>query len=225
MRLCWLIFISAFAGVAAADPGAPVVLELRLGQRSVETMARRLADGSFAIEQAALLQVGVTAAPSGLVDLASVDGLSYFHDEAGAALILACTRACYAEQRLQRAHAALPVQINDGAFLNLDLSASFIDGASDAGAIVETGVFGGFGLAESSWLVAANGESLRRLETRWTLASPARRVSLRIGDGYTRAGASGAPVRFGGVQIGRDFSLDPGFVTFPTPTLSGEAAA
>jgi outer membrane usher protein len=47
---------------------------------------------------------------------------------------------------------------------------------------------------------------------------------VRLGDGVTRGGLGGAPARFGGVQWATDFSLDPGFIFYPTPSLHGEAA-
>lgn len=40
----------------------------------------------------------------------------------------------------------------------------------------------------------------------------------------SRGGAGGAPVRFGGIQIARNFAVQPGFVTMPLPTVEGSAA-
>jgi outer membrane usher protein len=49
-------------------------------------------------------------------------------------------------------------------------------------------------------------------------------TSLRIGDSIMRGGVGGGPLRFGGIQWARDFSVAPTFITIPLPTLTGSAA-
>ena len=49
-------------------------------------------------------------------------------------------------------------------------------------------------------------------------------ASLRLGDSISGASSWGGAVRFGGAQWATNFSLQPGFVTFPLPGISGEAA-
>jgi outer membrane usher protein len=63
---------------------------------------------------------------------------------------------------------------------------------------------------------------MTRLESAWTIDLPREGVRARIGDSV-HISASGAPVRFGGLQIGRYFGLTPSLITYPTPAISGEA--
>jgi outer membrane usher protein len=63
-----------------------------------------------------------------------------------------------------------------------------------------------------------------RLDTTFTADFPATLTSLRLGDSVTRAGAWGLPVRFGGVQYGTKFGVQPGYIPFPLATALGRAA-
>jgi outer membrane usher protein len=124
-----------------------------------------------------------------------------------------------------------PVEISDelaggsGAFVNYDVSAESADGHTSLGAVFEVGVFTPKGVGISNFVARAGSvdSGLTRLETNWTVDDPAHMRTLRIGDSITRAGAGGRPMRFGGIQFGRNFSVQPGFVTFPLPSLKGSA--
>lgn len=65
---------------------------------------------------------------------------------------------------------------------------------------------------------------LTRLDTVLIRDLPDRQTQLRLGDGTLRADALGTPVRFAGLQVGREFALDPTRNPFPLPALQGEAA-
>ncbi len=92
-----------------------------------------------------------------------------------------------------------------------------------ADALWEAGLFSPLGDFSSTSLARSEGRSVR-LDTRWQRDDPARLARLRVGDSINQAGAWGRALRFGGVQWGTDFSLQPGFLSFPLPTLRGEAA-
>src|SRR3546814_10276730 len=47
--------------------------------------------------------------------------------------------------------------------------------------------------------------------------------SLSVGDSITRGGIGGLPLRYGGIRFGRNFEVQPGFVTLPMPSLNGSA--
>ena len=114
-----------------------------------------------------------------------------------------------------------------GGFLNYDLLAEHVSGASSVNAALEFGAFSPHGSGTSTFLGRWSDRHVRftRLETRWTFDDPARMRSLRLGDGITRGGGGGgAPLRFGGIQFARNFEVQPGFVTLPMRTLSGNAA-
>lgn len=121
--------------------------------------------------------------------------------------------------------------------LNYTTSSSRIAGgngvtAQDLGALTELGFSGQWGLLTSSYvgrnLISqdpALGASWRRLETTYTRNFLDSNSTLRLGDSTTRTGISGRPVYFGGLQFAKNFSLQPGFVTQPIPTVTGLSAA
>jgi outer membrane usher protein len=121
--------------------------------------------------------------------------------------------------------------------LNYDLSLtrSAARGAmaqQDLGALLEAAVSGDAGVLSSSYAgrnLAVRGFDAaprwQRLETSFTRDFPEPRISLRLGDLATHAGAIGRPVFFGGVQLSRNFALEPGFVSRPIPSLAGTSSA
>lgn len=64
-----------------------------------------------------------------------------------------------------------------------------------------------------------------RLETTFTRNDPERALTLRVGDSVTRTGLWGNAVYFGGVQLTKNFALQPGFLTQPLPVIGGVSAA
>ena len=113
-----------------------------------------------------------------------------------------------------------------GGFLNYDLSAQRAGGQGTLGAQLEFGAFAG-GLVATTQLVnptiGAHGRFIR-LDSTVTMDRPGQLASLRAGDGVSRAGTWGRPVRFGGVQWASNFATQPEFVTFPLPSVSGASA-
>lgn len=64
----------------------------------------------------------------------------------------------------------------------------------------------------------------RRLSSTWTLDWPDRGWTLRAGDTATRPSIWGRSLQLGGLQLGSNFGLKPGWSSQPVPTLSGSAA-
>ena len=118
-----------------------------------------------------------------------------------------------------------------GALLNYDLYAT-VDrhGASGLSAFTELRAFGRFGVLDSTALASAGNASapgrdaLTRLDTTWSLSFPQRMLTLRVGDLLTDALAWTRSTRLGGIQLARDFSLQPYRVTAPLPEFLGSAA-
>lgn len=65
---------------------------------------------------------------------------------------------------------------------------------------------------------------LIRLDSNWTRDFSEQRRSVVFGDANGRSGIWGRPVKFAGIQFGTNFATQPGFVTIPLPSFSGEAA-
>ena len=113
-----------------------------------------------------------------------------------------------------------------GGFLNYDLTAQVAGGQTSMGGALEAGVFTRFGVGIASFVgrVADGAARLVRLDSHWTIDDPKRMRSIRLGDSVSRGGVGGLPLRFGGIQVARNFAVQPGFVTFPLPSLRGSAA-
>ncbi len=110
-----------------------------------------------------------------------------------------------------------------GVTLGLNLSSDFLEhGRSQPAGTTKLAVFGPLGYASSSWLGSRVG--ILRLNSSYTYDRPGRLQRLQLGDAITDAQGFTTPVRYGGVQFGTDFGLQPQFIPFPVGQLSGSAA-
>lgn len=232
-RLLATLLCASFvvAAPAMAQEVAPFVTQLRLASRNaaVDAFAWRSADG-IVVARADLQRLSILM-PEGIngvrVPLAAIPGLTYSENESAAAVDISCTAACFATQRLgstPTVKRTAPSARSFGGYLNYDIDAQWVDGGRvNLAGLGEASAFGAWGLLETSWLGATEGEARgARLETRWTMDLPRHRLRLRVGDSAL-AGVGGATTRFGGIQLGRHFGLEPSMITYPTPLLAGEA--
>ena len=125
-----------------------------------------------------------------------------------------------------RRAAAAPSPPPPGGFLNYDLFFNANAGVQRLDGQFEGAVFNRYGVGVSGLLARDVGSErdFVRLETAWRRDFVSGMKSLIIGDAIGSSGSWGRPVRFGGVRYGTNFATNPGFVTFPLPTLAGEAA-
>ncbi len=119
-----------------------------------------------------------------------------------------------------------------GLLLNYDLYASRQRDASNLAATTELRIFGvGSGIFSNSAVTRTyrtrdtgwRGETVR-LDSSWQLSFPESAVSLTVGDTFSGFLSWTRPVRMGGVQIGRNFGLQPYRITTPLPAFLGEVA-
>lgn len=120
---------------------------------------------------------------------------------------------------------AQPGEIHLGGFLNYDFQFQHQDVDSSLDGLIELGLFHRLGVGTTTTLARDIGDqnSFTRLETTWTADDPGQLTTLRLGDAIGQPGAWGSSVRFGGIQWGTNFTTQPEFISFPLPTLSGEA--
>lgn len=171
--------------------------------------------------------------------LASIPGYEAQFNFAEQAVDLRFQASAFATTRLgARAVERPPLSpVLPSLFVNYDLSRTVTAGRDfvtrrDLGALMELGYSSAAGVLTSSY-VGRNLEddenverrNWRRLETTFTRDYPEDNVSLRLGDSSTRSGTWGRQVYFGGVQLGRNFALSPGFITYPLPILAGQSSA
>lgn len=113
-----------------------------------------------------------------------------------------------------------------GGFLNYDFFATGGGGQTAVNGLFETGIFNSWGVGTSSFLDQNFGRAhshLVRLDTVWRHDNLQNMTSLSFGDSYTRSSMTGLSVNMAGVQFGTNFSTRPYFISFPLPSLAGEA--
>ena len=147
--------------------------------------------------------------------------------------VFSATRLTQEANKKPVASAVLP-----SAFFNYDLNYARSE-LRAAPTIVDLGMLGELGIS-NRWGLLTNSFSVRnltrstalgvpsrftRLETTFTRDFPEQNKTLRLGDNVTRTGLLGRNVYFGGVQLGSNFALTPGFVSQPKPVLTGVSAA
>ncbi len=169
------------------------------------------------------------------IDLASLPGVRVDYDAARQRVAIdAELRLLDLETTvLNTPHAPVPeVTTSPGALVNYDLYASVADGGQRGlSGFGELRLFGAAGVFSHSMLARATdgGEGSDhgtvRLDTTWSMSLPARMLTLRVGDTVTRAPDWARPTYIGGVQLSRDFALQPYRLTMPLPAFVGEANA
>ncbi len=228
MRRYWLLAASLVAATPAfAEPAlSTIVVDLRLGDQSLEAMAWRDDDGAIYVDRETLTALRLHAdGADDPVALSRVPGLTYREDTEQAAVLITCEARCYARQDLGlRPRIPFNPDSAAGGFLNVDTAATVVDGRTAVAGAFELGLFNAHGFGGTTWTAESTSGDVVRLETYWNFDDQVHRRRVTVGDAISRGGATGVPFRFGGIQIATDFSLDPGFVYFPTPTLNGEAA-
>lgn len=163
-----------------------------------------------------------------------IPGLRWTIDDASQTLVIDAPATAFAGMtlRMDLSPTAQDMPASAGAFINYDVEVQrgvAGDGAGrsqSASGMLELVAFGfGGGSLDTVGLLLDNGSGMKaiRLDTTWTHDEPSRLAAFKIGDGISRAGAWGSAMRFAGLQWATDFSLQPGLLTFPLPTVHGEA--
>ena len=94
---------------------------------------------------------------------------------------------------------------------------------SEWGVLTQTGLVGGNYFNQYSY--NRNGQRYQRYDSSYVYADPDSTMTYRLGDAVSGATAWSRPIRLGGGQVMRDFTLRSDIVTRPMPSISGTAAA
>ena len=160
--------------------------------------------------------------------LDTLAGLTYEFNESSQALTVQAPPNLFDATRLKGTVTdfSAPTPASPGGFLNYDVSANHAQGRTSTSGLLELGGFAGWGTVQTRLLARdLNGKATAvRLDTTWTRDQPLEVASLRVGDAISGTSSWGGAVRFGGVQWSTNFSTQPGFIAFPLPGVSGEAA-
>lgn len=172
--------------------------------------------------------------------LSSIPGFSANINFSNQSIELAFSPQSFAATRLTTELSKKPVlsPVLPSFFVNYDLNYSTTTSrgsarAKELGALSEFGASNSLGVLTSSYVArnltgdASQGtpRSWVRLETTYTKDLPETDQTLRLGDASTRTGLWGLGVYFGGVQLGSNFALTPGFISQSSPALSGISTA
>jgi outer membrane usher protein len=117
-----------------------------------------------------------------------------------------------------------------GGFASYDLVASRIDGVQAVDGAFTLAAFAPYGSLSHQFVernVWSNGPARNesvRIATTYRHDWPQHMASLEAGDTVSRPGAFGRALRYGGVNVGTNFSLRPGFIRQPLPDLSAQAS-
>lgn len=114
-----------------------------------------------------------------------------------------------------------------GVYVTYALSSTFDSkGLPSYGGALDAVAFAAPGVLTSDGVVSGRGGSVRyvRTDSYFEKDLPGPLESLVVGDAITASGAWSEPARFAGVRFARDFAIDPAYITFPTPEISGSAA-
>lgn len=233
--------------VAASLP-QPAGLQLEAFINGVSTgligAFRMNADGSLSIAPDELRELGLIPDPAalaadGTIDLKRLPDVSYAYDEATQSIsFTAADRRRVARKvgpERGEGEEGMAVERGFGALMNYTLSANF-DSADYWDLPEYNGLFSYFdlrlftawGTLDSSFSARSDppedGDYATRLDTAWRYSDPQTLRTYVAGDFISGGLAWTRPIRMGGVQIRRNFSLRPDLVTIPVPELAGSAA-
>lgn len=195
-------------------------------------VARR--GGDFFVRPSDLARWGVTVSPAAtteienesFVPLTGIAGMKLQFDAAGQRIALIVSAELFAPSNVSALAARVrPTKSAFAAFLNYDLSAQY-DHKAQAAAFLEAGISDGWGLLSSTAAVGQQTGSSRvtRLDSYFLRDDPDTLVRLIVGDTVTDARDWSRQIRFGGVRLGTEFSLQPNLITFSTPAFTGRTA-
>lgn len=160
--------------------------------------------------------------------LDDIKGISYRINEADLSIALTIETSLFELTQLNGRNEieSLTLETPLGAFINYDLASSYADKIINSNAFIEGGIFSRWGVLESQFLLRDlenNHRYSTRLETTFTRDNLNQLTSLKIGDAVSSDIGLGGTVRFAGVQWARNFALQPSKITFPLPSIAGEA--
>jgi outer membrane usher protein len=214
-----------------------LIVSLTVNNRRVDDTALVLRRGdAFFVAKGELADARVVVGPDArrvpgpgteYVDVSSLEGVKVTFDGGAQDLRLAVEAR---RMEVESVDLSKPIQAtvtppDFGGFINYNL---VLQGGSDPAymaTLADAGIYiGGGSLLSSALIRAGQEQGALRLDTSYTRDFPDELMRLTVGDAITRGGDWGRPYRFGGIQVGTNFSTQPGFVSYPLPTFAGQAA-
>jgi outer membrane usher protein len=227
-------FVSAWPAPAGATRQAPRQVYLRVIVNRVDTgliVAFTLEAGGLSMQTKDMAALRLIPADAGAraatVPLAALPGLRYRYRaerqevemDVPDSLLRPHLLDMHRVEPVPEAQSALGAVINYQAHITADQGRGL-------GLWTEARLFAPAGVLTHSGVSAAGGRAsgYRRYDTTWSQSNAATLRTLRVGDAISSSLAWSRPVRLGGVQWSRDFSLRPDLPAFALPSFSGSAA-
>lgn len=212
-----------------------LLLEVTINTLKLETIIRaeKLADGRLALPVEAWLEARLRPAgekltlPDGYEGYAldAVQGLQYKLDSGRLTLDITAPAEAFEASAFDdgRGGEAPPNQAPPGFYFNYNLTGTRSDDSSlSYGAFLEAVAFNGWGSLVANGVMRGddNQRQLIRTDTYFQKDLPGSMETLVLGDTIGTGGAWSRPARFGGIRWARNFSLRPGYFTFPMGATS-----
>lgn len=216
-----------------------LLLDVSINTQKLTDIIRveKLADGRLALPVEAWREARLSLSGEKLMlpdgnpgyALDAVPGLKYKLDTAKLALDITAPAEAFEASAFEHEHGGeIPAnQAPPGFYFNYNLlGTQSSDHSSSYGAFLEGVAFNGMGSLVINGVLRGDSDrnELIRTDAYWQKDLPESMETLVMGDTIGTGGAWSRPVRFGGIRWARDFSLRPGYFTFPMPSISGSAA-
>ncbi|MDM0045084.1 fimbria/pilus outer membrane usher protein [Variovorax dokdonensis] len=222
---------------APAARGTELFLDVTINGNPKELVQFLLRDRELWASAATLSELGF-ALPAGANDpvrLNSLPGVTAVYNAQRQTAEITASAAALPQARTVINTNDIPVpdaNASPGVALNYDLYGTQGDhGTTGLNAFAEVRAFSGKSVLSSTFLTqGSKSEDLAwqqnsvRLDTTWSRSFPDEMVTLRLGDTTTGALAWSRSTLIGGVQLSRNFALQPYRTTTPIPAFLGSAA-
>ena len=160
--------------------------------------------------------------------LDELTGLTYEFDEITQALMVEASPSLFDFTLLKGTvnNFSIPTLSPLGGFVNYNLNAYPTQERTMTSGMLELGGFKNRDSAQTNILWKGLDQQVRatRLDSTWVRDQPKQFTRLRFGDVISGASTWGGRVRLGGMQWATNFSIQPDFIPFPLPEMSGEVA-
>ena len=227
------VAFATFSSVRAAKPDESLLLDVIVNGRSIGRVGEfKLHGETLSATRAELESLGLKIAPGAPEEPIAVDklpGLSSRFDSAKQTVSFTASNDAQRPNVLQTSDndaTGIPVESGLGGVLNYNLFDTQASNRTQIQALLDGRVFSPWGVLSSNALGRTGVGTTRavRLDTTYTYSDPDTLQRVRVGDVISSGFAWTRPLRLGGAQFARDFSLRPDLVTFPIPNVAGQVA-
>ncbi len=227
-------------GLTVVDAQQTLLLEVVVNGRTTGKVAEFVERGGVLLaKREDLAELGLRVPPGvapvtdGLYAIASLPHVAVRLDAATQTLYVTASDGALLPRQLHVATSPVPgapLESALGATLNYDVSGAETNGRAYGSGLFDFRIFSPIGVASTDLLTYAGsvvGPGLSpaiRLDSTYVYSDFAAQRRYWLGDFITGGLTWTRPVRLGGAQITRDFTMRPDLVTFPLPSLAGSVS-